>query len=104
MTPTEQGNGRSTNGMPAMSSKETRILLGIAAGVAVGIGVALSRRKKSRWDTVRAIPQRVTARSGDLADISRDLAGRVAHLYDESCKLLEDAGRLWSNGRKLVGH
>ncbi len=98
MTPTENATNISSKG----PSNETKIWLGIAAGVAVGIGVAISRRKKSRWETVRALPQRMTARSGDLAEATRDLAGRVAHLYGESRKLVEDAGRLWSNGRKLV--
>ena len=101
MTPTEKANNSST-GMGA--SNETKIWLGIAVGVAVGIGVAISRRKRSRWDTVRAIPERMSERSGELADVTRDLAGRVASLYEESCRLIEDAGRLWANGRKLVGH
>ncbi len=101
MTPSDTGKNSSTGTGP---SNETKIWLGIAVGVAVGIGVAISRRKRSRWDTVRAIPQRMTERSGELADATRDLAGRVASLYEQSCRLVEDAGRLWANGRKLVGH
>jgi hypothetical protein len=101
MTPTEKAKSSSTS---IANGNEAKIWFGIAVGVAVGIGVAISRRKRSRWDTVRAIPQRVTERSGDLVEATRDLAGRAANLYDESCKLVEDAGRLWAHGRKLVGY
>ena len=102
MTPSEKRNSSGSTG--AGPSDETKIWLGIAVGVAVGIGVAISRRKRSRWETVRAIPQRMTERSRELADVTRDLAGRVAGLYEESCRLVEDAGRLWANGRKLMRH
>ena len=88
----------------AASNQNTKIWLGIAVGAAVGIGIALSRHKKSRWEVARTITNRVAERSGDFADVTRELVGRVRNIYDESCKVVEDANHLWANGRKLVGY
>ena len=81
-----------------------KIWLGVAVGAAVGIGIALSRRKRSRWDTARDFGHRITERSGDLAEITRGLADRVRNIYEESRRVVDDAGALWSHGRKLVRH
>ncbi|HEY2018761.1 MAG TPA: YtxH domain-containing protein [Bryobacteraceae bacterium] len=81
------------------------IWIGIAVGAAVGIGIALSRRKRtSRWDSARQMTRRVADRSGDLADTSRDIVDRVKTIYEETLKVVEEAGELWANGRKLVGY
>jgi hypothetical protein len=77
--------------------------MGIAVGAAVGIGIALSRRKASRWDSARAVGRRVADRSGDLAESTRDIVGRVRVIYDEACKVMDEAGQLWNQGRKMVG-
>ena len=80
------------------------IWIGVAAGVAVGVGIALSRRsKRTRWDSARELGQRVAERSGDLGDAARDIVDRVKTIYEESCRIVEDAGALWERGRKLVG-
>jgi hypothetical protein len=78
------------------------IWIGIAVGAAVGIGIALSRRKKSPWDAARGITKRMADHSEDLAETSRDILDRVKTIYDEGCKVVEEAGELWAHGRKLV--
>jgi hypothetical protein len=79
------------------------IWIGIAVGAAVGIGIAISRRKKSRWDQARELTHRVANRTGDLGDATRDIVDRVKTIYEESRKVVEDAGELWHHGRRLVG-
>ena len=101
MTPTENRNTTTSLEAP---DHETKIWLGIAVGVAVGIGIAISRRRKSRWDTARTLTSRVTERSGDLADATVELAGRVRNIFEESVKVVEGASQLWASGRKLVGY
>ena len=76
--------------------------LGIAVGAAIGIGIAMSRRKRSPWDSARKITNRLSDRSGDLADATSHIMQRVKTIYDEGCKVVEEAGELWSQGRKLV--
>jgi hypothetical protein len=90
------------NGQTEASNRAATIWLGIAVGAAVGIGIALSRHKKSRWEVARTITNRVAERSGDFADVTRELFGRVRNIYEESCKVVEDANHLWAHGRKLV--
>ena len=99
MTATEN-----TKNGTALSNNEAKIWLGIAVGVAVGIGYSLSRRKKSRWDAARMIGNRVSERSGEFADVTRELVGRVRNICEESRKVVEGASHLWANGRKLVGY
>jgi hypothetical protein len=83
----------------------TKIWLGIAAGTAIGLGIALSRRqKKSRWDEVRQVGERLSNTSGELADAVGDILSHVKVIYEEGRKVAEDAGALWAHGRKLAGH
>jgi gas vesicle protein len=79
------------------------IWIGVAVGAAIGIGIALSRRKKTRWDTAREMTRRVADHSSDLADSTKDLVERVRVIYEEGRKVVEEAGHLWEHGRKLVG-
>ena len=76
--------------------------LGIAVGAAIGIGIALSRRKRSPWDQARRITNRISDHSSDFADATSNIMQRVRTIYDEGCKVVEEAGELWSHGRKLV--
>ena len=76
--------------------------LGIAVGAAIGIGIALSRRKRSPWDSARKVAGRITDHSGDLAAATSTIIDRVRTIYDEGLKVVEEAGELWSHGRKLV--
>jgi hypothetical protein len=78
------------------------IWIGVAVGAAVGIGIALSRRKRTPWDTARGLTKRVANHSEDLADATRDILDRFRTIYDEGCKVVEDASELWAHGRKLV--
>ncbi|MGA3239144.1 MAG: hypothetical protein ABSG03_22935 [Bryobacteraceae bacterium] len=85
-------------------SNSTKIWLGIAAGTAIGVGIALSRRqKKSRWDAARQVGQRLSDTSGELADAVGDILSHVKVIYEEGRKVAEDAGALWAHGRKLAG-
>jgi hypothetical protein len=93
----------SQNGSNGMDNQRAKIWIGIALGTAVGIGIALSRRKRSRWDSAREMGSRVAARSEDLADATRDIVERVKTIYEESRRVVEDAGQLWAHGRKLIG-
>jgi hypothetical protein len=85
-------------------NQNSKIWLGIAIGAAVGIGIALSRRSRpqSRWDSAREIGRRMADRSEDLTGAARDIMDRVRTIYEEGCKVVEDAGELWAHGRKLV--
>jgi hypothetical protein len=85
-------------------NQSTKIWLGIAIGAAVGIGIALSRRRPaSRWDSARDLGKRITDRSGDMAEATQDIMQRMRNIYDEGRKVMADAGELWSHGRKMVG-
>lgn len=78
------------------------IWVGIAAGAAIGIGIALSRRKKTGWDAARDVTRRMADRSGDLADATKDIMERMKTIYDEGRRVVEDAAQLWEQGRRLV--
>jgi hypothetical protein len=76
------------------------IWIGIAVGAAVGIGIALSRRKKTRWQPAREMTGRIADRSSEPADATRDIVDRVQTIHEE--RNGEDASDLWSHGRKLA--
>ncbi len=82
----------------------SKLWLGIAAGAAIGVAIALSRRKRSRWDTARDVGQRLSDRSGELSDVASNIIGRIKVIYEEGRKVAEDAGELWAQGRKLAGY
>jgi len=85
-------------------SDSTKLWLGIAAGAAIGVGIALSRRpKKTYWDSARRVGQRLSNQSGELADTVGDILGRVKVIYEEGRKVAQDAGEVWAHGRKLSG-
>ncbi len=80
-----------------------KLWIGIAVGAAVGLGIALSRRRRSRWDAAKNISKRLSDKSEDLADVTRDIVERVKTIVEESKRVVDDAGDLWIHGRKLVG-
>jgi hypothetical protein len=84
----------------------SKVMIGIAIGAAVAIGIVFSRmnRKKTPWDAARDITKRVSDKSSDLAAVTRDMVDHVRTIYDEGCKVVEEAGELWSHGRRLVGY
>ena len=90
--------------MNANGERNKAIWIGVAIGAAVGVGIALSRRKKDPWDSAREVGKRVANRSGDISDATRDIVEHIRTIYDESRKVVEEAGELWSHGRKLVGY
>jgi len=104
MTPTENNNKQNTAAKSDGPDRETKIWLGIAAGVAVGLGIALARRKRDRWESARALTARVGERSGEFTEGALELAGRVRNIFEESVKVVEGATHLWASGRKLVGY
>ena len=79
------------------------IWIGVAVGAAVGLGFALSRRKRDPWAGARQVAGRFANRTGDITEATRDIVERVKTIYEESRKVVEDASELWSHGRKLVG-
>jgi hypothetical protein len=82
----------------------TKIWLGVAAGTAIGLGIALSRRqKKTRWDSARRIGERLSDHSRDLSEAAANIVSRVKVIYDEGRKVAEDASELWAQGRKVAG-
>jgi hypothetical protein len=86
------------------SKHSSKLWLGLAAGTAIGLGIALSRRqKKTRWDAARRIGERLSDHSGDLSEAAANIVGRVKLIYEEGCKVAEDAGQLWAQGRKVAG-
>ncbi|MBV9743436.1 MAG: hypothetical protein JO099_06715 [Acidobacteriia bacterium] len=90
-------------GMNWNEQKNTAIWIGVAIGAAVGIGFALSRRKRDPWTTAKAAAGRVASRTGDISDATKDIVERIRTIYEESRKVVDDAGELWAHGRKLVG-
>jgi hypothetical protein len=90
--------------MNGVDNKTAKIWIGIAVGTAIGVGIALSRRKRNRWDSARDMTRRVASHSNELSDSTRDIVERIKGIYEESCKVVEQAGELWANGRKLVGY
>ena len=82
----------------------TKLWVGIAAGVAIGVGIALSRRqKKTRWDSAKEIGQRLSDHTTDLSDAATNIIGRLKVICDEGRKIAEDATELWAQGRKFAG-
>src|SRR5438270_3259077 len=84
-----------------MESNQGLVWFGIAAGAALGIGIMLSRRKKSRWESARDLTRRVADHSSELGDVTKNMVERVRNIFEESRKVCEDAGELWARGRKL---
>lgn len=88
-------------------SKATLIYLGIAAGTAVAIAVALTQRghhrKRRRWESAKEITRNLADHSQDLAAKSKNLIERVQTIYEEGRKVVEEATEIWSHGRRLVG-
>jgi LPXTG-motif cell wall-anchored protein len=77
--------------------------IGIGAGVAIGLAIALGRRKQDRWSGARNVSKRVADRTNELAIASKDMLDRLKIIFNESQKVVEDASELWEHGRKLVG-
>ena len=92
------GTGMNWNGQ-----RNTAIWIGVAIGAAVGVGFALSHRKRDPWSTAKAAAGRVANRTGDISEATKDIVERIRTIYEESRKVVDDAGELWSHGRKLVG-
>jgi len=90
-------------GIDINGNRNKAIWIGVAIGAAVGVGFALSRRKRDPWSTARSAAGRVASRTGDISAATKDIMERVRTIYEESCKVIDEAGELWQHGRKLVG-
>jgi hypothetical protein len=82
----------------------SKIWIGVAIGAALGIGYAVTHRKRSRWNTAKDVSRKLTDHSGELIEVGRNIADRVRVIYEEGRKLVEDATEAWAHGRKLVGY
>jgi hypothetical protein len=91
------------NGVNAWDNS-SKIWFGVALGAAVGLGIAFSRRpKKTRWEVARRKAQHIIgSHSAEFADAARDLVQRAKAVYEEGSRIAQDAGELWTRGRKLV--
>jgi gas vesicle protein len=76
------------------------VWMGVGVGAAIGVAVALNRRKRSGWYTAT---RRVADKTNDLAVVSKDMLERIKVIYAETRKVVDEATELWSQGRKLVG-
>ncbi len=87
-----------------MNTHVRNVWIGIAVGAAVGIGIALSKRRRTtRWDSAKDLAHRVAGSSGEFAEATRAIVERVGRIYEESRRVVDDAAALWSQGRKLAG-
>ena len=69
------------------------------------LGIACARRpKRSRWDIARRATEQISGRSAEFADAARDIIDRVKTIYEEGSRIAQDAGELWTRGRKLAGY
>ena len=84
-----------------LENNSSKIWMGLAIGTAIGLGIALSRRKKSRWDVAR---KQLSGRSAEFAGAANDIVDRVKTIYAEGAQIVEDACELWTRGRKMVGY
>jgi len=106
----EQGKHKSAGdhanageGEGLMQNNSNLMWIGVGVGAAIGIAVALSRRKKEPWYSPKQVSKRVADHTSDLASASKDIVDRLKIIYNESCKVVEEASDLWAQGRKLAG-
>jgi hypothetical protein len=79
-----------------------KVLIGVGVGAAIAVAVAMSRRRNSRWYDAKRVTLRMADKTGDLAAVSKDIVEHLKVIYSESCKLVDQASDLWSQGRKIV--
>jgi len=83
-----------------------KMWIGIAIGAGVGIAYALSARnnRRSRWDRfdAREVTQRLVDNKEDLVERGKNMMERIRIIYEEGCKVVDDANEIWNQGRKLV--
>jgi hypothetical protein len=94
------------NGSRIWENHSGKIWLGLAMGTAIGLGIAYSRRpkRKTGWDTARQAAKQIGDRSSEFAEAARDIVERVKTIYEEGARIAQDAGELWTRGRKLAGY
>ena len=79
----------------------SKLWLGVAVGVAVGLGIVVARRKASSNGKFLT---RAADRIPDFADVTRDIVTRTKAIQKEALKVVQDASQLWMHGRKLIGY
>lgn len=80
----------------------SKLWLGVAVGIAVGLGFALTRRKKTAWEQARESVKRRAEKLPDFAETTRDIIERTKGIQQDALKVVRNAGELWAQGRKLV--
>ena len=96
------------NTMHHNGNRNTMVYIGLAAGAAIGIAVALTRRGGTRmrrrepWEAAKGITRRFGDRSQELAARSNDIIERMRTMFEEGRKVVDEARDLWSEGRRMV--
>ena len=81
------------------------IAIAVGAGVGVAIAFGAHNAKRSRWDRwdTREMAKKFNNHKDDLLERGRDMIDRIRVICEEGKKVVDDAGELWHEGRKLVG-
>jgi hypothetical protein len=83
-----------------------RMWIAIAVGAGIGVAVVLGVRnnKRSRWDRwdTRDLAKKFNNQKDDLLVRGRDLMESIRVICEEGKKVVDEAGELWHEGRKLV--
>jgi len=84
--------------------EQNKIWIGVAIGAAIGLGYAMTRRRKvtNRWSSAREVSRNVAESSGDLVEQGRKIIDHIRVIYDEGRKVVDEATDLWEHGRKIV--
>jgi hypothetical protein len=88
-----------TNGL---GNHTTKVWIGVGAGAAIGLALALRNHRRDRWSAATNVTRRVASVSQDMADLTQNIIGRVRVIYNESRKLVKEVNHAWDEGRKLA--
>lgn len=83
---------------------KNRIWIGVAIGAAIGLGYAMTRRRRvtTKWSSAREVSRNVAESSGDLVEQGKKIIEHIRVMYDEGRRVVDEANDLWEHGRKLV--
>jgi hypothetical protein len=81
------------------------IAIAVGAGVGAALAVGVRNHKRSRWDRwdTREMAKKFSSHKDDLLERGKDMMERIRVICEEGKKVVDDAGELWNESRKLVG-